>query len=130
MKILDKVVHEHLNKLIENKDGNKNKTIYIGSSKLFCYDCQLIKKAINKFFENNLKISFSEEKSEDQEQSAKFFQSRGTHGLEFSSNWLLPKLVLDVKFSNVLKEYLRLKSNTTYNTKGIQYFDSSLSDTP
>ena len=42
MKILDKVLPEYLKKTQETKSNN----IYIGSSKLFCYDCHLMQETI------------------------------------------------------------------------------------
>ena len=54
MKIMDKLLSS------SSLDLKRKTSIYIASSKLFCYDCHLMKKAFNNVFGNILEISSNE----------------------------------------------------------------------
>ena len=120
MKIVDHVLPKYLEKL-----RKESESVYIGSSKLFCYDCHLMEKAINTAFGNILKLFSGEETLK--ADSQQILESRGTHGLEFTSRWLLPKLVLS--HENLLNEYALLKTLIVPKDKGMMFFDSSLGST-
>lgn len=120
MKILDYIME----RLAQgNREGEaRKKSFYVAASKLNCYDCHLVKKTVNKESHIHLEISSDAENNKDNTQS-QYIETRGTHGLPFSDNWLPPKFIIEDQ--KILEQYLSSKSSAAPNKKGMQQFDSS-----
>ena len=118
MKILDYIME----RLAQGDQEGEAHKFYIAASKLNCYDCHLAKEAVNTESHIHLEISSDVENNQDNTQ-LQHIETRGTHGLPFSDNWLPPEFI--IKDQKILTQYLSSRSSTAPNKKGMQQFDSS-----